>query len=162
MRGRSEAGNGTALLSLGDLRSHMPTTSDEEIRELLDLDTVAVVGCSTTEGKAAHDIPAYLQSRGYRVVPVNPFADEVLGERAYDSLDEVEEEIDVVDVFRPSEEVPEIVDAVIDRREERGDVEAIWLQLDITHDEAAERAEAEGLRVVQDRCMKVEHQRLAE
>ena len=147
---------------LGDLRSRMPITTDEEIRELFDLDTVAVVGCSTTEGKAAHDIPAYLQSRGYRIVPVNPFADEILGERAYDSLADVDEEIDLVDVFRPSEEVPEIVDAVLGRHEERSDVEAIWLQLDITHDEAAERAEAEGLRVVQDRCMKVEHQRLVD
>jgi hypothetical protein len=138
----------------------MPLTSDDGLRSLLDLRTVAVVGCSTTSGKAAHEIPAYLQRQGYEIVPVNPFADEVLGERAYDTLAEVEQEVELVNVFRPSEEVPDIVDDVLARHEDRGDVEAVWLQLGISHDEAAARAEDAGLRVVQDRCMKVEHQRL--
>lgn len=138
----------------------MPITDDEELRELLELDTVAVVGCSTTPGKAAHDIPEYLVEHGYDVIPVNPYAEEVLGRKAYDSLEEVPDEIDLVDVFRPSDEIPEIVDAIVERHEERGDAAAIWLQLDIRHDEAAERAEAAGLRIVQDRCMKVEHGRL--
>lgn len=138
----------------------MPITDDDGLRDLLAADTIAVIGCSTTAGKAAHDVPAYLQRHGYRVIPVNPFADEILGERAYDSLAEVDEEVDLVDVFRPSEEVPEVVDAVIERHEERGDAGAVWLQLGISHDEAAARAEADGLRVVQDRCLKVEHGRL--
>ena len=134
----------------------MPVTSDEELREILEHDTIAVVGCSTTPGKAAHDIPAYLQDQGYTVVPVNPFADEILGEQAYDSLDDVPEEIDVVDVFRPSEEV----DGIVDETLERDDVKAVWMQLGIEDDDAAQRAEDAGLQVVQDRCMKVEHGRL--
>ncbi|WP_101297630.1 CoA-binding protein [Halegenticoccus soli] len=138
----------------------MPVTTDDGLRELLELDTVAVVGCSSTPGKAAHEIPAYLQRHGYDVIPVNPYADEILGREAYDSLADVEEEIDLVDVFRPSEEVPGVVDQVIERKEERGDVRAIWLQLGIEHDGAAARAEEAGLRIVQDRCMKVEHGRL--
>lgn len=134
----------------------MPVESDDQLREILDYDTIAVVGCSTTSGKAAHDIPAYMQGHGYRIVPVNPFADEILGERAYDSLADVEETIDIVDVFRPSEEVAGIVDETL----ERDDVKALWTQLGIRDDEAAERAEAAGLQVVQDKCLKVEHGRL--
>ena len=134
----------------------MPVESDDQLREILDYDTIAVVGCSTTSGKAAHDIPAYMQGHGYRIVPVNPFADEVLGERAYDSLADVEGTIDIVDVFRPSEEVAGIVDETL----ERDDVKALWTQLGIRDDEAAERAEAAGLQVVQDKCLKVEHGRL--
>ena len=134
----------------------MPVESDDRLREILDADTIAVVGCSTTPGKAAHDIPAYLLEHGYEVVPVNPYADEIFGREAYDSLSDVEETVDVVDVFRPSEEVPGIVDEALDR----DDVQAVWLQLDITHDEAGERVEADGRAFVQDRCIKVEHQRL--
>ncbi|MFC4356532.1 CoA-binding protein [Halobium salinum] len=139
----------------------MPITADTYLRELLDLDRIAVVGCSSTPGKAAHDIPAYLQRHGYEIHPVNPYADEVLGVEAVDSLADVEGEIDLVNVFRPSEEVAGIVDQVVERRESRGDVRAVWLQLGIRDDEAAKRAEEAGLRVVQDRCMKVEHERLS-
>jgi predicted CoA-binding protein len=134
----------------------MPIETDDELREILDLETIAVVGCSSTAGKAAHDIPAYMQRQGYEIVPVNPYADEILGRPAADSLADVDEEIDVVDVFRPSEEVPGIVDEVL----ERDDVEVIWLQLGIEDDAAAARAEEAGRQVVQDRCLKVEHQRL--
>ncbi|MFC7096432.1 CoA-binding protein [Halobaculum marinum] len=140
----------------------MPVTDDDGLRELLSMDPVAVVGCSSTPGKAAHDIPAYLQKHGYEVIPVNPYADEILGREAYDSLADVEEEIGLVDVFRPSEEVADIVDGVLARHEERGDVEGVWLQLGITDDEALARAEAAGLQTTQDRCMKVEHGRLQE
>ncbi|RXK51442.1 CoA-binding protein [Halorientalis pallida] len=134
----------------------MPVETDDELREMLDLDTIAVVGCSSTAGKAAHDIPAYMQRHGYEIVPVNPYADEVLGRTAVDSLADVEVEIDIVDVFRPSEEVPGIVDAVLDR----DDVQVVWMQLGIEDDAAAARAEDAGLDVVQDRCLKVEHRRL--
>lgn len=134
----------------------MPVESDDEIESILERSRIAVVGCSTTEGKAAHDVPKYLQDHGYEVVPVNPFADEILGETAYDSVTEVPGEVDVVDVFRPSEEAPEILDAVL----ERDDSPVFWLQLGIEHDEAAARAEDAGLTVVQDRCMKIEHDRL--
>ena len=138
----------------------MPITDDDGLRDLLDADAIAVVGCSTTEGKAAHDVPKYLQAHGYRIVPINPFADEILGERAYDSLADVEEEIDLVDVFRPSEETPGIVEDVIARHEDRGDAGAVWLQLGIENDDAAAMAAEAGLEFVQDRCLKVEHGRL--
>ncbi|EMA68812.1 CoA-binding protein [Halorubrum aidingense JCM 13560] len=138
----------------------MPITDDEGVDRLLDAETIAVVGCSTTPGKAAHDIPAYLQREGYRVIPVNPFADEILGEPAYDALADVDEDVDLVNVFRPSDEVPEILDAVRERHADRGDAGAAWLQLGISHDDAAAEAEADGIEVVQDRCMKVEHRRL--
>lgn len=134
----------------------MPIETDAEVRNVLEKKTVAVVGCSSTPGKAAHGIPTYLQAQGYEVIPVNPNADELLGRPAYDSLSDVEENIDIVDVFRPSPEVAGIVDEVL----ERDDVDVIWLQLGIHDDEAVARAEAAGLRVVQDRCMKPEHQRL--
>ncbi len=115
-----------------------------------------MVGCSATPGKDAHEIPEYLREHGYEVVPVNPYADEIFGREPYDSLTEVEEEIDVVDVFRPSEEVSGIVDQVL----ERDDVDIVWLQLGIRDDEAGERVEESGRRFVQDHCMKVEHGRL--
>jgi len=134
----------------------MPITDVDELREILELDRVAVVGCSTSPGKAAHDIPKYLLEQGYDVVPVNPFADEIFGREAYDSLDEVPGEVDIVDVFRPSDEVAGIVDAALDRDDDA----VIWLQLGIHDDEAVERAEQAGRRVVQDRCMKPTHQQL--
>lgn len=134
----------------------MPVTDPEELRDILSLKRVAVVGCSTTPGKDAHEIPRYLLDQGYDVIPVNPFADEIFGREAYDTLADVPGEIDIVDVFRPSEEVSEIVDAAL----ERDDVDVIWLQLGIHDDEAVERAEAAGKRVVQDRCMKPTHQQL--
>ncbi|WP_284013572.1 CoA-binding protein [Halobaculum litoreum] len=138
----------------------MPVTDDDGLRELLSMDPVAVVGCSSTPGKAAHDVPKYLQAHGYEVIPVNPYADEVLGREAYDSLADVDEAIGLVDVFRPGDEVAGIVDEVLARHEDRGDVEGVWLQLGITDDEALARAEAAGLLTAQDRCMKVEHGRL--
>jgi predicted CoA-binding protein len=138
----------------------MTGATDETIRDLLAVETIAVVGCSATPGKAAHDVPAYLRRRGYDVVPVNPNRDEVLGRTAADSLTRVSERVDLVDVFRPSEEVSRIVDAVVKRVQRRGDVRGIWLQQGIRDDAAAARARDAGLLVVQDRCLKVEHGRL--
>lgn len=134
----------------------MPIESDDDIREILDYQTIAVVGCSATPGKEAHEIPKYMQEHGYEIIPVNPYADEVLGRDAYDSLSAVEAEIDIVNVFRPSEEVAGIVEEALDR----DDVNVIWTQLGIKDHDAAEKAEADGRDVVQDHCLKVEHQRL--
>ncbi len=134
----------------------MPVESDAELRELLGFRRVAVVGRSATPGKAAHEIPNYLTEHGYDVIPVNPTVEEVLGTPAYDSLSEIDEEIELVNVFRPSEEVSGIVDEAL----ERTDLRAIWLQLGISDPEATARAERAGLHVVSDRCIKVEHQRL--
>lgn len=138
----------------------MPVTNDDGLRRLLDLSPIAVIGCSSTPSKAAHQIPKYLQQHGYRIIPVNPTTDEILGEPAYDSLADVPDDVELVNVFRPSREVSGIVDQVLDRHDDRGDVGAVWLQLGIRDDDAAARAEAAGLDVVQDRCMKVEHGRL--
>lgn len=138
----------------------MPMSDDAGLERALGADTIAVIGCSTTPGKAAHDVPAYLQDHGYRVIPVNPFAESILGEHAYDSLGDVDEEIDLVNVFRPSDEVPDVLDAVRERHADRGDAGTAWLQLGIRHDEAAAAAEAAGVDVIQDRCMKIEHRRL--
>jgi predicted CoA-binding protein len=134
----------------------MSVETDAELAEVLEHDTVAVVGCSSTEGKDAHEIPRYLRDHGYDVIPVNPYADEIFGREAYDSLADVEEDVDIVDVFRPSEEVAGIVDEAVDR----DDVDVVWTQLGIRDDDAAGRAEDAGVRVVQDKCIKVEHQRL--
>ncbi len=135
----------------------MQGDTTDELEAVLEYETIAVVGCSSTAGKAAHDVPRYLLERGYDVIPVNPYAEEIFGRHVYDGLGDVEESIDVVCVFRPSEEVSEIVDAAL----ERDDVEVIWTQQGIRDDEAAARAEDDGRTVVQDRCMKVEHRRLA-
>lgn len=136
----------------------MPVEDDETLREILDRRTVAVVGCSSTPGKAAHDVPKYLLEHGYDVIPVNPFADEIFDRPAADSLSDVDADadIDVVCVFRPTEEVSGIVDEAL----ARDDVDVVWTQLGIGDDEAADRAEDAGTQVVQDRCMKVEHRRL--
>lgn len=134
----------------------MPLRRKEEIRDVLEMKKVAVVGCSRTPGKDAREIPKYLVEHGYEVIPVNPFADEIFGRKAYDSLSEVEEEIDIVNVFRPSDEVAGIVDQAL----ERGDVKVIWTQLGIKDREATDRAEERGIKVVEDRCIKVEHQKL--
>ncbi|GAB3016913.1 CoA-binding protein [Natronobiforma cellulositropha] len=134
----------------------MPIEDDETLRDILALETIAVVGCSSTPGKAAHDVPAYLDAQGYDVVPINPFADELLGRPAADTLDAVDDDLDVVCVFRPSDEVAGIVDEVL----ERDDVAVLWTQLGIRDDEAAARAEDAGLDIVQDRCLKIEHRRL--
>ena len=132
----------------------MPVESDDELREILELETIAVVGCSSTPGKAAHDVPKFMRQRGYDIVPVNPYADEIFGKDVYDSLAAVEETVELVDVFRPSEEVAGIVDEALGRE----DVEAVWTQLGIRDPAAGERVEAAGKRYVEDRCLKVEYQ----
>lgn len=134
----------------------MPIESDEELREVLAREVVAVVGCSRTPGKDAHEIPRYLHEHGYEVIPVNPNAESVFGREAYDSLADIEQSIGIVDVFRPSAEVAGIVDDALARAEEP----VVWTQLGIRDDDALARAEEGGLDVVRDRCMKVEHRRL--
>ena len=117
--------------------------------------TIAVVGASKNPEKDAHKIPKYLQEHGYRIIPVNPTADVILGERAYKTLSDVQEPYDVVDIFRPSADVPPIVDEAI-----RGPAKVIWMQLGIEEDAAAKKAEAAGKIVVQNACMMIAHRRL--
>jgi len=124
-------------------------------RILTEAKTIAVVGASKNPEKDAHRIPKYLQEHGYRIIPVNPTADVILGERAYPSLSEVREPYDVVDIFRPSEDVPPIVEEAI-----RGPAKVIWMQQGIRNEVAARKAEAAGKIVVQDACMMVAHRSL--
>jgi predicted CoA-binding protein len=116
--------------------------------------TVAVVGASTDPEKAAHQIPRLLKEAGFRVIPVNPSADEILGERAYKTLADIPEPVEVVDVFRPADEAPAIARQAV----EIG-AKALWLQLGIRSDEARQIAEDEGLDYVEDHCMGAETRR---
>ncbi len=117
--------------------------------------TIAVVGLSSKRYRPSHGVAEYMQSSGYRIIPVNPFETEVLGETAYPELDRVPGTVDIVDIFRRSEFVPEIVDAAI-----RIGARAIWMQEGVVHEEAAAKARAAGLEVVMDRCILKEHRRL--
>mgnify|MGYP001371850779 CR=1 FL=1 len=127
------------------------------MRELLrSARVIAVVGLSSKRHRPSYGVSEYMQRMGYRIIPVNPNEKEVLGERAYPSLDEVPEKIDIVNIFRRSEYVPEIVDAAI-----RVGARAIWMQEGVIHEEAAAKARAAGLTVVMDRCILKEHRRLA-
>jgi predicted CoA-binding protein len=117
--------------------------------------TIAVVGLSARRFRPSHGVAEYLQRAGYRIIPVNPKIAEVLGERSYASLDEVPEPVDIVDIFRRPEHVPEIVEAAI-----RTGAKTIWMQEGVVHEEAARRAESAGLAVIMDRCILKEHRRL--
>jgi uncharacterized protein len=114
--------------------------------------TIAVVGASADPSKPAHQIPRYLQSQGYRIIPVNPRGGELFGERVFRSLAEIDVPVDVVDVFRPAEEAPEIA-----RRAIAIGAKVLWLQLGIESEEARQLAEAAGLAVVMNRCMGATH-----
>ena len=122
---------------------------------LQDYDTIAVVGLSTDPAKAAHSVPAAMQSAGFRVIPVHPSADEILGERAYRSLSEIPEPVEIVEVFRPAPEAPAIA-----REAAAVGAKALWLQLGLASDEARAIAEGAGLQYVENRCMAVERARL--
>ena len=117
--------------------------------------TIAVVGASKNPEKDAHKIPKYLQDQGYRIIPVNPTADVILGEKSYKSLSDIHEPYDVVDIFRPSVDVPPIVDEAI-----RGPAKVIWMQQGIENEAAARKAEAAGKIVVQNACMMIAHRKL--
>lgn len=133
----------------------MKITATDEIGELLKrTKTIAVVGLSDSPLRPSYGVSAYMQSQGYKIIPVNPSIKGSLGEKAVASLAEVEEKIDMVDVFRRSEFVPELVDEAI-----RLKVPAIWLQEDVIHEEAAEKARKAGIFVVMDKCILKEHRR---
>ena len=117
--------------------------------------TIAVVGLSSKKTRPSHGVSEYMRRQGYRIVPVNPNETEVLGENAYPDLESVPEKVDIVDIFRRSEFVPEIVEAAI-----RIGARAVWMQEEVIHQEAAERAAAAGLAVVMDRCILKEHRKL--
>ena len=133
----------------------MKTTATDEIGELLKrTKTIAVVGLSDSPLRPSYGVSAYMQSQGYKIIPVNPSIKGSLGEKAVASLADVEEKIDMVDVFRRSEYVPDLVEEAI-----RLKVPAIWLQEDVIHEEAAEKARKAGIFVVMDKCILKEHRR---
>jgi predicted CoA-binding protein len=113
------------------------------------------VGLSSKRYRPSYGVAEYLRSAGYRIIPVNPFEDTVLGEKSYADLGQVPERVDIVDIFRRAEFVPEIVDAAI-----RMGARAIWMQEGVIHEEAAAKARAAGLTVVMDRCILKEHRRM--
>jgi len=116
---------------------------------------IAVVGMSKDPQKDAQRIPIYLKNAGYEIIPVNPTATEIAGMKAYKSLSEIPFDFDIVEIFRPSEAVPPIVDEALKTK-----AKVIWMQLGISNEEAARKARMAGKIVIQDRCMMVEHRRL--
>jgi uncharacterized protein len=119
--------------------------------------TIAVVGLSSSPWRPSYGVSEYMQTSGYRIIPVNPKETEVLGEKAWPTLDDVPEPVDLVNVFRQSQYVPEIVEAAI-----RIGAKGVWMQEGVIHDEAARRAREAGLEVVMDRCILKEHRKLAD
>ena len=126
---------------------------------------IAVVGLSKEPEKDSHRVSAYLKQHGYRIIPVNPFADEVLGEKSYPSLleipSEIQKTIEIVDIFRPAKDVSPIVEQAIKLKQTYGKPFVVWMQLGIVNEQAAESARRSGLIVVMDKCLMVEHHRLA-
>ena len=129
--------------------------SDEEIKEILTMKNVAVIGMSRHSEKAAHFVPKYLHEQGFNITPVNPTADEILDKKCFKEITDVPDEIDIIEVFRPSNQVlPIIKDAI------KKNPKVIWLQEGIHNQEAEELARTAGIDVVFNRCMLAEHQRL--
>jgi len=134
---------------------HEPTT--QTLRELFaSIQTIAIVGLSPDTSKPSHRVAAYLQKEGFRIIPIYPKEEVILGEKVYRSLTEVDIPIDMVDMFRK----PEVADALVEQIKDRKEVKCLWLQLGISNDSAAQKASQMGLTIVQDRCTKIEHQRI--
>jgi predicted CoA-binding protein len=131
----------------------MPTSRTEHV--LRRAKTIAVVGLSGTRWRPSYGVSEYMQAMGYRIIPVNPNESEVLGEKAYATLDDVPVPVDIVDIFRQSQFVPEIVDAAI-----RIGAKCVWMQEGVVHEEAARKAREAGLDVVMDRCILKDHGKL--
>ncbi len=129
--------------------------SDDEIKQIFSLKNVAVVGMSKHPEKAAHFVPKYLLEQGFNILPINPTSSEILNKKCYSSVTEVDEPIDIVDVFRPSDQVLPFVEEAITMKPK-----VIWLQQGIHNQEAEELARKEGIKVVFNRCMLAEHKRL--
>ncbi len=125
---------------------------EQLLRIYAETKTIAVVGASADESKAAHEVPRYLQSQGYRIVPMNPRGGEIFGEPVFRSLAEIDVPVDVVDVFRPAEEAPAIARQAI-----AIGAKVLWLQLGIVSEEARRLAESAGLTVIMNRCMGATH-----
>jgi len=142
------------------MECEFPTVNadSEEIRAIFsEVETIAVIGLSPDPSKDSHRVAKYLQEAGYKIIPVYPKEETILGEKVYRSLKEIPERVDMVDIFRK----PAAVGPIVEVCKERGDVKVVWLQVGIVNNEAAEIAEAAGMKVVQSRCAMVEHRHLS-
>ena len=130
--------------------------SDNEIRKMYDFKNIAVVGMSRDPVKAAHFVPEYMIERGYNIIPVNPSANEILGKRTYSKVSDIKSQVDIIDVFRPSEDVYSVVEDSV----KKPGVKVIWLQEGIHNAEAEKMALDNKINVVFNRCIMAEHMRL--
>jgi predicted CoA-binding protein len=129
---------------------------DHMLKEILQsTKTIAVVGLSSNPAKESYAIASYLKGQGYRIIPVNPTVSEILGEKSYPDVQSIPEKVDVVQIFRKSEDVPPVVDDAI-----KAGAKVVWMQEGIVNEEAAQKAQAAGLQVVMDACMRATHRRL--
>jgi uncharacterized protein len=140
-------------------------SDQDQLREILTkYKTIAVVGLSKEPEKDSHRVSAYMKQHGYRIIPINPFADEVLDEKSYKSLldipAQIQKTIEIVGVFRPAMDVPPIVDQAIQLKALYGRPFVVWMQIGIVNEQAAEAARKTGLIVIMDKCIMVEHERL--
>jgi predicted CoA-binding protein len=130
--------------------------TDEKLKRILEKNQkIAVVGCSRDPQKAAHTVPKYMKEQGYKIIPVNPFADLILEEKVHKSLSEINEPVDIINIFRPSEQCLEVVKEAVNLKPK-----VIWMQLGIKNEEAAQLAEKNGIEVVMDKCFYIEHKNL--
>jgi predicted CoA-binding protein len=130
--------------------------TDSEIRKFYEMKNIAVVGMSNTEGKAANYVPNYMIELGYNVIPVNPNSEQVMGRKSYPSASRVPENFEILNIFRPSKDVPAVVQDALQKE----GVKLIWMQEGIYSEEAERMARAKGIEVVYNRCMMAEHMRL--
>lgn len=141
------------------MECEFPTINEDKttIKKIFEeVKTIAIVGLSPNPEKDSHKVAKYLQSAGYKIIPIYPKEDMILGEKVYRSLADVEEKIDMIDIFRKPAAVLPIVQAAI----KRGDIKVVWTQIGIVNNEAAKLAKDAGMRVVQNRCSMVEHKNL--
>jgi len=141
------------------MECEFPTVNSnmEEIKEIFEsVKTIAVLGLSPDETKASHRVAKYLQEAGYKIVPVYPKGETILGEKVYNSLIEIPFEIDMVDIFRK----PAAFDVIVDACIERGDVKVFWGQVGLVNNAAAEKARSAGMKVVQNQCAMVDHKNI--
>jgi len=129
-------------------------SNNEEIIEIFNnTKTIAIAGLSPNEEKASNRVAKYLQNAGFKIVPIYPKEDEILGEKVYRSLEEIPFKIDMLDIFRKPDAIAAVVDAAI----KRGDIDTVWTQLGLVNNEAAAKAKEAGMKVVQNKCTKIEH-----
>ena len=129
-------------------------SNTDEIKDIFaNTKTIAIIGCSPNPQKASNMVANYLKNAGFKIVPVYPKEDEILGEKVYRSLKEIPFKIDMVDIFRK----PDVIGLVIDAAIDRGDIDTVWTQLGLVNNEAAQKAKEAGMKVVQNKCTKIEH-----